>query len=606
MEYVFDIETDGLNPTKIHCMVVEKIALKNYQEMRYFLSNLQSSDTLVGHNIIRYDIPVLERLLNITIKAKLVDTLALSWYLYPTRVRHGLEVWGEDFSIPKPKIDDWENLSLEEYVNRCKEDVRINTLLWKMQKSDLDTLYNGDYNDLVEYLTFKMECARGQEDVKWKIDVPQGEELLALMIEKQDTAKNTLQSIMPEVPKYSKKTKPKEPFKMDGELSVVGVRWKELVEERNLGFDYEGEVKVFQRNVPPNASSSKQIKDWLFTLGWKPATYNYVDERQIPQIKNSSGMLCSSIENMITDHPELSSLSDLGVLGHRIGIVKGFLESAKKGYIVAGIQGLTNTLRFKHKTCVNIPSLRKPYGAEIRSLLTVRKDTNELVGSDMCSLEDRTKQHYMWKYDEEYVKEMMGDGFDPHLDIAVQSGMMTEAQANQYKKGDKTEELDKIRYNAKTANYASTYGAGAATIARQAGMSEREARKLHKAYWERNWSVKAIAEETLVKNVKGKMWLYNPVSKFWYFLKADKDRFSTLNQGTGTFLFDMWVKEIKKGGVKLLGQFHDEVIAEVKQGQQEKVKKYFKLAVKEVNNQFNLYRVLDVDVQFGKTYAGIH
>ena len=603
MECVFDIETDGLNPTKIHCMVIDGVAITDYQEMRDCLNKVS---TLVGHNIIRYDIPVLERLLNITIKATLVDTLALSWYLYPTRTRHGLAVWGEDFGISKPTVDDWENLPLEEYVNRCKEDVRINTLLWKLQKGDLEALYDGKYNDLVEYLTFKMTCAKGQEEEKWKFNEVQGEELLSLMIERQDIAKDTLHSVMPEVPKYSKKVRPKEPFKMDGTLSVVGLRWKELVEERNLGFDYQGEVQVFQKNLPPNASSSKQIKDWLFALGWIPATYNFVDDRQVPQIKNSSGLLCSSIENMIKDHPELSSLSDLGVLGHRIGIVKGFLESARKGYVVAGVQGLTNTLRFKHKTCVNIPSLRKPYGEEIRSLLTVRKDTNELVGSDMCSLEDRTKQHYMWNHDADYVKEMMVEGFDPHLDIAVAANMMTQGQANQYKEGGKTEALDKIRYNAKTANYASTYGAGAATIARQAGMSEKEARKLHKAYWARNWSVKAIAENCKVKVVKGKMWLYNPVSKFWYFLKADKDRFSTLNQGTGTFLFDMWVKELKKGGVKLLGQFHDEVIAEVKQGQQEGIKKYFKLAVQEVNNKYSLNRDLDVDVQFGKTYAGIH
>mgnify|MGYP006088881515 CR=1 FL=1 len=603
MECVFDIETDGLNPTKIHCMVIDGVAITDYQEMRDCLNKVS---TLVGHNIIRYDIPVLERLLNITIKATLVDTLALSWYLYPTRTRHGLAVWGEDFGISKPTVDDWENLPLEEYVNRCKEDVRINILLWKLQKGDLEALYDGKYNDLVEYLTFKMTCAKGQEEEKWKFNEVQGEELLSLMIERQDIAKDTLHSVMPEVPKYSKKVRPKEPFKMDGTLSVVGLRWKELVEERNLGFDYQGEVQVFQKNLPPNASSSKQIKDWLFALGWIPATYNFVEDRQVPQIKNSSGLLCSSIENMIKDHPELASLSDLGVLGHRIGIVKGFLESARKGYVVAGIQGLTNTLRFKHKTCVNIPSLRKPYGEEIRSLLTVRKDTNELVGSDMCSLEDRTKQHYMWNHDADYVKEMMVEGFDPHLDIAVAANMMTQEQANQYKKGGKTEALDKIRYNAKTANYASTYGAGAATIARQAGMSEKEARKLHKAYWERNWSVKAIAEESVVKVVKGKTWLYNPVSKFWYFLKADKDKFSTLNQGTGTFLFDMWVKELKKGGVRILGQFHDEVIAEVKQGQQEKVKEYFKLAVQEVNNKFSLNRVLDVDVQFGKNYAGIH
>ena len=577
MECVFDIETDGLNPTKIHCMVIDGVAITDYQEMRDCLNKVS---TLVGHNIIRYDIPVLERLLNITIKATLVDTLALSWYLYPTRTRHGLAVWGEDFGISKPTVDDWENLPLEEYVNRCKEDVRINILLWKLQKGDLEALYDGKYNDLVEYLTFKMTCAKGQEEEKWKFNEVQGEELLSLMIERQDIAKDTLHSVMPEVPKYSKKVRPKEPFKMDGTLSVVGLRWKELVEERNLGFDYQGEVQVFQKNLPPNASSSKQIKDWLFALGWIPATYNFVEDRQVPQIKNSSGLLCSSIENMIKDHPELASLSDLGVLGHRIGIVKGFLESARKGYVVAGIQGLTNTLRFKHKTCVNIPSLRKPYGEEIRSLLTVRKDTNELVGSDMCSLEDRTKQHYMWNHDADYVKEMMVEGFE--------------------------EDFSFDRHKAKTANYASTYGAGAATIARQAGMSEKEARKLHKAYWERNWSVKAIAEESVVKVVKGKTWLYNPVSKFWYFLKADKDKFSTLNQGTGTFLFDMWVKELKKGGVRILGQFHDEVIAEVKQGQQEKVKEYFKLAVQEVNNKFSLNRVLDVDVQFGKNYAGIH
>tara|TARA_R110000744_G_scaffold49853_4_gene108085 strand:+ start:551 stop:1096 length:546 start_codon:yes stop_codon:yes gene_type:complete len=168
------------------------------------------------------------------------------------------------------------------------------------------------------------------------------------------------------------------------------------------------------------------------------------------------------------------------------------------------------------------------------------------------------------------------------------------------------ERLSLARHNGKQAVYACQYGAGAATIARQTGLSEKDARKLHKAYWTLNKALKVVTENCKVKVVKGKMWLYNPVSKFWYFLKADKDRFSTLNQGTGTFLFDMWVKELKKGGVKLLGQFHDEVIAEVKQGQQEGIKKYFKLAVQEVNNKYSLNRDLDVDVQFGKTYAGIH
>jgi hypothetical protein len=35
------------------------------------------------------------------------------------------------------------------------------------------------------------------------------------------------------------------------------------------------------------------------------------------------------------------------------------------------------------------------------------------------------------------------------------------------------------------------------------------------------------------------MWLYNPVSKFWY-SAIYKDIFSTLNQGTGVYCFDTW------------------------------------------------------------------
>jgi hypothetical protein len=108
------------------------------------------------------------------------------------------------------------------------------------------------------------------------------------------------------------------------------------------------------------------------------------------------------------------------VVKHRIGLVKGFLDNVDSdGYVMAQIQGFTNTLRFKHAVCVNIPSSRKPYGAEIRSLLTVRNDDYVLCGSDMASLEDRTKQHYMWDYDPEYVKEMMTPDFDPHLDLAL-------------------------------------------------------------------------------------------------------------------------------------------------------------------------------------------
>jgi len=125
---VFDIETDGLleEATKIHVLCwMDKGELNwthDYDRMRKFFTE---ADTLVGHNIIRFDIPVVEKLLGIKVKAKLVDTLALSWYLNHDRPRHGLEGYGEDYGVPKPKIADWNNLTPEEYRHRYEEDLQL-------------------------------------------------------------------------------------------------------------------------------------------------------------------------------------------------------------------------------------------------------------------------------------------------------------------------------------------------------------------------------------------------------------------------------------------------------------------------------------------------
>lgn len=171
-----DMEADGFTPTKIHVMawydVDEKQHKKtySYDEMRKVLLK---ADTIMGHNIVRFDIPALERLLKIKVDARLIDTLALSWYLYPTRIKHGLNDWGEHFGIKKPEIDDWENLSKEEYAHRCEEDVKINLKLWYKQLDDLNKIYSdrGSYNRLINYLSFKMKCARLAEDAGWRIDV---------------------------------------------------------------------------------------------------------------------------------------------------------------------------------------------------------------------------------------------------------------------------------------------------------------------------------------------------------------------------------------------------------------------------------------------------
>jgi DNA polymerase I-like protein with 3'-5' exonuclease and polymerase domains len=295
----------------------------------------------------------------------------------------------------------------------------------------------------------------------------------------------------------------------------------------------------------------------------------------------------------------------MAVVKHRIGLVKGLLKNEQDGFVVAAIQGLTNTLRFKHAVCVNLPSARKPYGLDIRGLLKAREGY-ELCGSDMASLEDRVKQHYMWEHDPEYVKEMSTEGFDPHLDLALSAGAITKQQMQYYKDGNKTDAISLLRYNYKGGNYALQYGAGIKTLAKQLGITIKEAKVISEAYWKRNWSVKAIADSMVTKVVEGDTWQYNPVSKLWYSLRSDKDRFSTLCQGTGTYLFDCWVGFILKERQQLTANFHDEIILEVKKGNRDRCKILLEKAIHQVNNLLKLNRSLEVDIQFGNNYSEIH
>lgn len=632
-EIVGDIETDGFNPSKIWCACATNVdtgaeySLTKYGKMVEFFTD--ESKVFIFHNGLSYDKPVLERILGIKIKAKMIDTLGLSWYLYPTRQLHGLASWGEEFGIPKPEVDDWENLSIEEYVHRCEEDVKINVLLWEKIKVDLVKLYGkADYMEAVEYINFKMECAALQEANKWKLDVPAAQALVDMFEKKIAESKATLNSVMPMVPVMAKKKRPAKCFMKNGSLSVHGEAWKAFAEERGYSFDYAGEIEYIKGYIEPNGGSHAQIKDWLYSLGWEPQLWKYQrdkvtgDVKKIEQVKNKdTGELCPDIIRLIETQPELKVLEDLSVLSHRKGVVEGFLDDVDEdGFIAARIQGFTNTLRFRHKVFLNIPSERKPYGKEIRSLLIARSEETELMGADMSSLEDRTKQHYMWEYDPEYVKEMLEEGFDPHLLIAGEAGLLTQAEIDAYKQMDRDgvgevnilgivynkKKLAVKRHAGKSTNYSSTYGAGGATIARAAGVSEAIGKKLHTAYWKKNWSLKKIAEDCLVKQDLGVKWLWNPVAKMWYWLKTDKDKFSTLNQGTGTFCFDMWIKEVLKKRKQLTGQAHDEGIWEIKIGFREQAEKLLRDAVAEVNKKLKLNRDLDIGVQFGRNYGDIH
>ncbi|AMO43517.1 putative DNA polymerase [Pseudomonas phage O4] len=622
---IFDIEADGLKPTKIHCLSVMKngklFSTTDYDKMRAFFENAK---IVGGHNIYRYDIPNIERLLGIKVKCKLVDTLPLSWYLEPTRKRHGLAEWGEEFGVPKPKVDDWENLAAEEYIHRCEEDVKINSKLWDRQWKQLFKLYDGDPDKVwkfIDYIMFKMDCAAEQERSRWKLDVVHCKTSLKKLEKLKEEKVEELRLAMPPVPVMATKQKPKKMYLKNkpNTLSEQGKAWVALLEEQGLPEDHEGVVEYIKDWKEPNPGSHEQIKSWLYSFGWVPETFAYKRNKetgevkkieQVQQDKTLGPGLCSSVKKLYVKEPRLEILDGLSILTHRISVLNGFLNNVDdEGYVQAKVQGLTNTLRFKHEVVVNLPGVDKPYGADIRGCL-VAPEGYELVGSDMSSLEDRCKQHYMWPYDPEYVKEMIKPDFDPHLDLAVFAGALSAHEVELYKAGflKKEEEglVKAMRKIYKSVNYACVYGAGGPRVAITAGVSTNEGYKLVDAYWQRNWSVKRIAEDQRVKVCNGMKWLYNPVSGFWYSLRHEKDRFSTLNQGTGVYCFDVWIGNFRKKRPQLTGQMHDEVILCVKKGHRKQAEKLLRDAIEETNKQLKLNRELDISVQFGDRYSDIH
>ncbi len=646
---VFDLEADGLlddenSPlTKIHCIcittfnsneVISSAQLTDYDTMREVISK---QEILIGHKIITYDIPVIEKILGIKVKARLIDTLGLSWYLFPTRIIHGLEAWGEEFGIEKPPIDTWVDDGLPDFLprmlNRCSEDVRINICLFELQKGYLIDLYLKETPDkepsidrIMNYLSYKLDCAREQEEIKWKLDIPTCQKNLETLTIEREKKFKRLVEIMPKNTTFKVKSKPKVPYKQDGELSEHGKRWIALLQEHNLPEYHNGAIKVVDKVLDGNPNSHQQMKLWLFNLGWQPETFKYVKEqdeqgqwtqRAIPQISSDDGTgVCSSVKKLFPKKPELVALEDLYLLNHRTGLLKGFLRDVNsEGFLKAEIKGFANTLRFQHKTIVNLPQIPKKYWKEIRECLIAPSKGYELCGADMSGLEDCTKQHYMYFFDPQYVKELRTEGFDPHLDIAVLAKLLTPEEAEEHKLYDKTKgEQGKshkaVRLKAKKVNFASVYGAGIQKLSQTANISMAESKLLHTTYWERNKAVKQVANSCIIKKVNGQAWLYNPVSRFWLSLREEKDKFSTLNQSTGVFCFDTWNRHVRHYGIRLCGQFHDEIIFPIIKDDTEYnrdwVKSQLENAIRETNNDLRLNVPLKISVAFGSNYAEIH
>lgn len=164
-----------------------------------------------------------------------------------------------------------------------------------------------------------------------------------------------------------------------------------------------------------------------------------------------------------------------------------------------------------------------------------------------------------------------------------------------------------LRKPAKVTNYSSLYGVGKKKLARTTGLSEAEAQHLLDAFWEMNWSIKAVSEKAETKVLKdGSLWVKNPVSGFWHNLRNAKDVWSTLNQSTGVYVFDNWLAIIIQSGIPVIMQYHDEVLTYIPREEKDQAFAKFAEADRRLNQKLQLNVPVGSDYKSGTNYADVH
>jgi len=149
LRLVYDTEGDGLREecTVTWCIVAKDLdtgEIYKYEpdKIQSALVLLSLADTLICHNQIGYDLPVLKNLYGWEPEENqtIIDTLVLSRLLSPDRRvpkgwvgrprPHSIEAWGMRLGKHKPEHEDWSRYT-PEMLHRCTEDVLIQELVYK-------------------------------------------------------------------------------------------------------------------------------------------------------------------------------------------------------------------------------------------------------------------------------------------------------------------------------------------------------------------------------------------------------------------------------------------------------------------------------------------
>ncbi len=540
-----DLESDGLDPTRIWCVVTRENGVNQIHTSPETLSEaLRSSVSVVGHNLIGYDLPVLNRLWGLSVESeRIIDTLVLSRLADPSKSGgHSLRNWGNELGFPKGDHNDWTCLSAD-MIKYCIRDVELTEAVHQKLMKDMACFSTAsvDLEHQVQFITNQ------QEKNGWTLNQQLAHELCATFKERMNVIEDDLQSKFPPIvhERYSEKT---------------GRRLKDKVETFNVG-------------------SRQQIAKRLGQLG---AVFGKTTDKGNPIVDEA---VLAKI-----DLPEAKAVSEYLMLQKRYAQVHSWLDHVNEdtgrvhGRVISN-GAVTGRMTHQNPNMAQVPSSNSPYGKECRTCWTVPSGT-KLVGFDASGLELRMLAHYM--DDKEFTNVLLRE--DVHTRNQMAAGLADRDQA-------------------KTFIYAFLYGAGDAKIGTIVGGSARDGARLKERFLGNTPALESLRERVVRASARGyirgldgrRLHVRSGHAALNTLLQAA----GAVVMKKALVILDKYAKEWELD-YKFIGNVHDEVQTEVREAHADKFGWLGVECLKAAGIEFGLRCPLDGEYKIGTTWAETH
>ncbi len=580
MKLVFDIETNGLEADKLWCIVAKDLDTKKIhaygpQNISSGIDLIRKAELLVGHNILGFDIPVLEKLSDVSFSnKKIIDTLVLSRLSNPERGGHSLKHWGYSLNFLKGTMEQEDfNEYSEKMLEYCVNDVELNALVFEHLVTELKEFEHTSIN-----LEHKVSLIlKEQEKYGFLFDEYGADLLLADLNTRKANIENTVQQVFKPKLITLKTVTPK--LKKDGTLSKQGLTDDEYaeiiakpVQQQTLPFDRK-KLQEF------NLGSRKQIGEYLKDFGWKPTKFT----------PKGQAIVDESTLATVTNIPEAELISTYLLLQKRIAQVNSWFKNLEKDGRVHGyaISNGTVTGRMSHikPNMAQIPAVYSPYGKECRSCWIV-PEGYKLVGIDASGLELRMLAHYL--NDEEFTNEILNG--DIHATNQKLAGLESRNQA-------------------KTFIYAFLYGAGDSRLGEVVKGNKRDGKELRKRFLSNLPSLANLKHRVERASAKGYL---KGLDGRKVKVRHEHAALNTLLQSAGAIVMKqalvLLYDDIHKNKYKahFVANIHDEWQIETLEEHSELVGQAGVQSIKAVKDIFNLRCPLDGEYKIGNNWSETH